>query len=386
MQRPASPQKLPIKEAEGAQILNEQTSDHCGEISALKLTQALVEGDDTETIWPTKGGDPTKEAQQLKGSPACATDPSGAKGGNLAFLPACLLDQPGGGSEDMGQRKVDGKLSLSRDRQVSTEGNVDANPATELVEDAVPGGESEDMGQGKVDGKLSLSRDRQVSTEGNVDANPAKEIAEDPVPMASVQAFTVPENRSHPEAVGSDASEEHDTHKDNSTPDAMVEGIDKPRQPRHVNSTRVEGLDKACQPCHVSSISVDDVEKASQPRHVSPFAEGISQGETTRKRAREIVDGKSEQQCDHERETRKEESARVIGQNGKYRRRQSLVASRCKIDGGSYRVGTGRGRKMADTREYDYTIIMREGVKSDEISTVTWYRTIVACLTAESRE
>lgn len=347
-QRVVPPQISPVAAVEGEQGIDKETSDHFGALSALELTQASVEGDDTETADRTAGDGPTKEAQQPQ-----------AKAGTIALSPACALDPP--------QEKTE-TLALSSacapDPLHAKMGKLALSPACALdpFED---GGEGK--GQKEVGGNLFLSSERQVLAEGVEYVVPAKELVDDARPTASAPASNILECRVSPAAVGSKVVGEHDSPKDKSTPEFSVEITDKPRQPHHMPSTSVEGIDKPC-----------------QPRHVSSMDESASQGET-RKRARETAGGESEQKCDHAQEHRKENSARVTGRNGKCRRRQSLAATKRKVDGGGCQAGTRRGRTMASTRGYDDLMKVKQGVKSDEISTVTWYRTIVACLTMESR-
>lgn len=198
-----------------------------------------------------------------------------------------------------------------------------------------------------VGGKLVPSSERQVLAEGLEHAIVVKELAGDACPTANVQIPGTLECRAPPDAMSSDIAEEHKTPGDKST-DSRLEVVDKPRQPRHLAS-----LDQ-----------------------------GISQDET-RKRARETVKSESEQQCDREQEKCEEESARVTGRNGTCRRRQSLAVIKRKVGGGDCRVVTSRGRRMASTRGRGDVVELEEELKIDERSTTTWYRTIVACLTAE---
>ena len=325
--------------------------------SPSSVVSLALDSDSFEEGQPTQEGEVATNMLQQPASPQSL--PAAAVKGAQAVdkqinlhegglpLPASKLPQTcieGDGTEN--SHRTAGAGSKMEAQQPQTKcGNVARLPDYDL--DSLGGGWNEKGVEG-VGGKIFPSSEREVSVKG-VDSATVKGLVDDPCLTARIQTPNILECRALPEAFGSDGDEKHDAPKDKCTPDSQLEVVDMLRK----------------------------------PRHVPPLDESIAQSEP-RKRVRETVEKKSERECDREREKFKEESGRFTARNGKRRRQQSLAGR--KVGGSNCRVGTRRGRTIASMRELGGAMKLEGELTVDERSTATWYRTIVACLTAESRE
>lgn len=268
--------------------------------------------------------------------------------GGALPLPASKLPQTPieGDYTENSHRTAGASLKTEAQQPQAKCGNVARLPNCDL--DSLGSGCNEIRVEG-VGGKLFPSSEREVSVEDVGRDTSVKGLVGDACLTARIQTSNILESRASPDAFRPDAVEKHDAPKDKCTPDSQLEATHMPRQ----------------------------------LRHVPPLVESITQNEPC-KRARETVEKESEQEYDRERERCKDKSGQYTGRNGKRKRQQSLT--RRKAGDSNCRARTRRGRTMVSTREHDGAMKLERKWKVDERSTATWYRTIVACLTAESGE
>lgn len=315
------------------------------EIDSSQEEQALQEGQVATKVQQRPSSPPSLPVAAVQGAHAVDKQVH-LHGGALSLSPSTLPQKPieGDGTTENIHRAGAGPTTEAKQQQAKC-GNVSLLPSCDL---GPSGSGGKDEGLEKVGGKHFPSSEREVTVVGVKSATPVNDLVGDACPTEGTQTSNVLESRAFPDALGSDVVEKHEAPKDKSAPDAQLEVV----------------------------------VKLNPPRHLPPLDESSSKG-GTRKRSRDMAGSDSEQQCHHEREECKEKSARVTGRNGTCRRQESLADPERKVIDGNSRVGASRGRMMASMREHDEE--MESKLKVDERSTTTWYKTIVACLTAECR-
>lgn len=315
------------------------------EIDSSQEEQALQEGQVATNVQRRPSSPQSLPAAAVQGAHAVDKQIN-LHGGALSLSPSTLTQTPieGDGTTEHIHRAGAGPTTEAQQPQAKCD-LCSLLPSCDL---GPSGSGGDDRGLEKVGDKHLSSSEREVLVVGVKSATPVKDLVGNACPTEDIHTSNVLECRAFPEALGSDVAEKHEAPEEKSIPDSQLEVVGK----------------------------------SNQPRHLPPLDESSSQDET-RKRSREMVESDSKQQCDHVREESKEESARVTGRNGKCRRQESLAEPEGKVGGGNRRVGTSRGRMMASMREHDEEMELE--LKVDERSTTTWYKTIVACWTAECR-